>query len=75
MRKVKFRNEIVKIPWTLYASEFIGTALLIGIGVSLVILDFGKGSPVLNLIPGSGLRRAITGFLFGSTGALIACFS
>ena len=72
MRKVKFRNEIVKIPWTLYASEFIGTALLIGIGVSLVILDFGKGSPVLNLIPGSGLRRAITGFLFGSTGALIA---
>ncbi len=71
-RPEKLHNEITGIPWTLFASEFIGTALLIGIGVSLVILDFGKGSPVTNLIPGSGLRRAITGFLFGSTGALIA---
>ncbi len=66
------QKEITKIPWTLFASEFIGTALLIGVGVSFVILDFGKGSPVVNLIPDSGLRRAITGFLFGSTGALIA---
>ncbi len=62
----------MKIPWTLYASEFIGTALLVLVGVSFVILDFGAGSPVLNLLPDAGLRRAITGFLFGSTGALIA---
>jgi aquaporin Z len=61
-----------KIPWTLFASEFIGTALLISVGVSFVILDFGYGSPVVNFIPNPGLRRAITGFLFGSTGALIA---
>jgi aquaporin Z len=66
------KKEITKNPWTLFASEFIGTALLIGVGVSFVILDFGKGSPIPNLIPDSGLRRAITGFLFGSTGALIA---
>ncbi len=58
--------------WKLYLSEFIGTALLIGIGVSFVILDFGKGSPVVSLIPSSGIRRALTGFLFGGTGMLIA---
>jgi aquaporin Z len=62
----------VKIPWTLFASEFIGTALLVLIGLSFVILDFGKGSFVLRLIPDAGIRRLITGFLFGSTGGLIA---
>ncbi len=60
------------LPWTIFASEFIGTALLIGVGLSVVILDFGSGSPVVRLIPDAGLRRLITGFLFGSTGALIA---
>ena len=57
--------------WKLYLSEFIGTALLIGIGVSFVILDFGKGSPVVSLIPSPGIRRALTGFLFGGTGMLV----
>ncbi len=65
-------KDINKIPWTLFAAEFLGTALLVGVGVSFVILDFGKGSPVIQFIPSQGLRRAITGFLFGSTGALIA---
>ncbi len=57
--------------WRLYLSEFIGTALLIGVGVSFVILDFGKGSPVVSLIPSLGIRRALTGFLFGGAGMLI----
>ena len=61
-----------KIPWTLFASEFIGTALLVLIGLSFVILDFGKGSFMISLLPDAGIRRLITGFLFGSTGALIA---
>jgi aquaporin Z len=55
-----------------FLSEFIGTALLIAVGLSVVILDFGSGSPVVQWIPGAGLRRLITGFLFGTTGALIA---
>jgi aquaporin Z len=38
----------------------------------VVILNFGRGSPVVRLIPGAGWRRLITGFLFGSTGAVIA---
>jgi aquaporin Z len=62
----------VKIPWPAYLSEFIGTALLITMGLSFVILDFGAGSPMLTLLPDAGARRLLTGFLFGSTGALIA---
>ena len=58
--------------WPLWCSELVGTALLVGVGCSFVILDFGQGSPVLALVPGAGLRRALTGFLFGSVGALIA---
>ena len=61
----------MRTPWLAYLSEFIGTALLITIGVSFVILDFGVGSPVAAFLPDPGIRRLITGFLFGSTGALI----
>jgi aquaporin Z len=62
----------MKLPWQPYLSEFIGTALLVGVGLSIVILDFGAGSPVVAALPDAGLRRAITGFLFGAVGALIA---
>lgn len=57
---------------TAFLSEFLGTAFLVGAGLSIVILMFGSGSPAIKLIPDTGLRRLITGFLFGSTGALIA---
>ncbi len=53
-------------------SELFGTAALVLIGLSIVILMFGTGSPLLRLVPDESLRRAITGFLFGGTGALIA---
>ncbi|MBE0627354.1 MAG: aquaporin [Burkholderiales bacterium] len=59
-------------PWQVYLSELIGTALLLLVGLSLVIFMFGDGSPMARLIPGEDLRRLITGFLFGTTGALIA---
>ncbi len=61
-----------RYPWQIFVSEFVGTALLVLVGLSLVIFMFGTGSPVVRLLPGEGLRRTITGFLFGSTGALIA---
>ncbi len=63
---------LLKIPWQPYLAEFIGTALLILVGLSVVIVDFGAGSPVVTWLPDAGMRRLITGFLFGSTGALIA---
>ena len=59
-------------PWREFASELVGTALLVLVGLSLVILMFGAGSPMARLIPSEGLRRLITGFLFGTTGAGIA---
>jgi aquaporin Z len=56
----------------IFLSEFIGTAALVLVGLSLVILMFGSGSPMAGLLPSEALRRAITGFLFGTTGACIA---
>jgi aquaporin Z len=53
-------------------AELLGTALLVLVGLSVVILSFGEGSPIAGLLPGEGLRRSVTGFLFGTTGALIA---
>jgi aquaporin Z len=53
-------------------AELIGTALLVLVGLSLVTLMFGQGSPIPSLLPSEGWRRVITGFLFGTTGALIA---
>ena len=61
-----------RFPWRQFSSELIGTALLVLVGLSLVIVMFGTGSPMARLIPSEGLRRLITGFLFGTTGAAIA---
>jgi len=60
------------LPWRLFLSEFIGTAVLLLGGMSLVIVMFGEGSPILRLVPDLTVRRAITGFLFGSIGGSIA---
>jgi aquaporin Z len=65
-------QESWQIPWRLFLAEFIGTAILVLVGLSLVILMFGAGTPMAGLVPGEGSRRLITGFLFGTTGALIA---
>jgi aquaporin Z len=59
-------------PWRIFFSELIGTALLVLVGLSLAIFMFGAGSPMAQVLPSEGLRRLITGFLFGTTGALIA---
>jgi aquaporin Z len=62
----------MKGPWELFFSEFAGTALLISVGLSIVILDFSPNGIVSSYIPSPGLRRLLTGFLFGATGGLIA---
>lgn len=61
-----------RLPWRLFVSELAGTALLVLFGLSLVILMFGAGSPFVEAVPHEGVRRSITGFLFGTIGALIA---
>jgi aquaporin Z len=60
------------LPWQVFVSELVGTALLVLVGLSLVILMFGEGSPIKGVLPSEGWRRLITGFLLGTTGALIA---
>jgi aquaporin Z len=55
-----------------FGAELIGTALLVAVGLSIVIGDFGQGSPVIHLLPGAAARRIVTGLLFGTTGAVIA---
>ncbi len=53
-------------------SELTGTAILLFVGLSVVIMMFGSGSPLPGMIPNVLLRQVITGFLFGGTGASIA---
>jgi aquaporin Z len=60
------------VPWGLLFSEGLGTALLLAVGCSLVIANFGQGSPVSQIIPSLAWRRALTGFAFGSVGASLA---
>lgn len=72
MNRRKMNTNHAPLPWTVFLAELVGTALLIAVGLSVVILDFGRGSPVTQLLPDAGARRLVTGFLFGSTGALIA---
>jgi len=67
-RYLKYRTKF-------FISEFIGTALLLLVGLSIVIFMFGSGSPMADLIPGVKVRQMITGFLFGSVGASIALSS
>jgi aquaporin Z len=55
-----------------FISEFMGTALLLMLGLSIVIFMFGSGSPMAEMIPSVKVRQMITGFLFGSVGASIA---
>jgi aquaporin Z len=62
----------IRFPYPVLLAELAGTGLLLLAGLSFVILDFGAGSLVLKWFPDPGLRRLITGFLFGSTGGLIA---
>ncbi len=65
-------DERGQFPWKVYGAEFLGTGILLLGGLSAVILDFGTGSPVVRAVPDAGLRRLLTGFLFGSVGALVA---
>ncbi|MGC8514135.1 MAG: MIP/aquaporin family protein [Acidimicrobiales bacterium] len=53
-------------------AEAAGTALLVAVGLSIVILDFGHASPVAAVIKSIAERRALTGFLFGATGMTVA---
>jgi len=60
------------LPWGQFLSEFIGTAILLLLGLSLVIAMYGAGSSIALLLPDMRLRMIISGFLFGAVGGSIA---
>ena len=57
--------------WSLYAAEFLGTALLLIGGLSAVIVVISPASPVAALALPGWLARGIAGALFGLTGTLV----
>src|SRR5262245_55645347 len=56
----------------LFFSELTGTALLVLGGLSVVIVMFGDGSPMMRWLPNEKVRMAVTAFLFGTIGSSIA---
>ena len=56
----------------LYLAELLGTALLVSIGLSIVIVFFSTNATDGQWNMSAAVRRAITGALFGTTGTLIA---
>ncbi len=47
-----------------YLAEFVGTMLLLVIGLSAVVFDFAGGSPMVRWIPDDNVRRLLTGIVF-----------
>ncbi len=58
--------------WAPWACEFLGTAILLGGGLSAVFVDFGPSSPVARQVPSMSARLLLTGLLFAGTGSLVA---
>jgi aquaporin Z len=56
----------------MYAAEFIGTALLVFIGLSFVVALWGHHAPLASIPLSPPERRLLNGFLFGVVGAGIA---
>jgi aquaporin Z len=61
-----------KLHPQMYASELVGTALLVFFGLSIVIALWGHQAPLSALPISPDARRLLNGFLFGSVGAAIA---
>ena len=61
-----------QLHWPEYGAELLGTGLLIFVGLSAVVFDFGKGLLPSSLIPDVSLRRLITGLIFAGSGSLVA---
>ena len=66
------REETLPLPWQLFLAEVIGTALLLLLGLSPVILMFGVRNPFEQFVPNLAIRRSLNGIVFGSIGAAIA---
>jgi len=55
-----------------WACELVGTSILVFVGLSAVVMDFGKGSPIASTVPSHSARLLLTGLVFAGSGALVA---
>ena len=61
-----------RLHWAEYIAEFIGTTLVIFVGLSTAVFNFGEDLPMEQLIPNQGIRLLITGVVFAGSGSLVA---
>jgi aquaporin Z len=62
---------IAKANWKLFLSEAIGVAVLLLVGLSFVIFNWGDGSIIAKQFPSPIFRTVLTGILFGTVGCLV----
>jgi len=58
--------------WRIWAAEGAATFLLVFVGLSVVCLDFGRGSPVADRLDSTSMRLLVTGLLFSAVNSLLA---
>jgi aquaporin Z len=61
-----------QLHWQEYTAELLGTAFNVFVGLSAVVFNMSKGSPLEQLIPSHSLRLLVTGLLFAGSGSLVA---
>jgi aquaporin Z len=54
-----------------YAAEFLGTSILVLVGLSAVTFDFARGAPGPSLVADESVRRLLTGMIFAGTAAAV----
>src|SRR5688572_12074505 len=54
-----------------YVCEYLGTAIMMTIGIGAVALFWGRASPMPEIIPSTRLRLFCTGLLFAGGGTLV----
>lgn len=61
-----------QLHWQEYGAELLGTAILVFVGLSAVVFNFGQGLPMEQLVPDKSIRLLLTGLMFAGTGSLVA---
>ena len=67
-------NSLIRAHAPEYLAEFAGTGLMLFIGLSAIVVNFGEGSPIVDKVPNEHLRRLLTGIIFAG-GATIVIYS
>jgi len=65
-------THLKRLNWAEYGAELIGTAILLLVGLSAAVFNFGEQLPMTQWLPNQSLRLLLTGLMFSGTGSLIA---